>query len=199
MEWVSGLYAAVAALAATAVVRRGGPGELVDLSMSEVANTTGTTAADLMDSLRGRPNPDAPGPQLRDPVDRADVRRLRRVQHQHPHAVRQLPADDRAARPHRGRVLGADRAPRRELGGVERDHPRLDDQAHDRRGRGAGRRAAHPGGAGVATAPRSSTFEQAVARGSLVDDPTGTFRVPRRPWKIDGEVRAAAAPGAAPG
>ena len=53
MEWVSGLYAAVAALAATRVVRLGGPGELVDLSMSEVANTTGTTAADLMDSLAG--------------------------------------------------------------------------------------------------------------------------------------------------
>ena len=55
MEWVSGLYAAVAALAATRVVRHGGPGELVDLSIAEVANTTGTTAADLMDSLRGRP------------------------------------------------------------------------------------------------------------------------------------------------
>src|ERR1700704_2172741 len=33
MELVSGLYAAVAALAATRVVHRGGPGELVDLSI----------------------------------------------------------------------------------------------------------------------------------------------------------------------
>ena len=67
MEWVTGLYAAVAALAATRVVRHGGPGELVDLSMSEVANTTGTTAADLMDSLRGRPNPGSPGPHASRP------------------------------------------------------------------------------------------------------------------------------------
>src|SRR5690349_6915545 len=67
MEWVSGLYAAVAALAATRVVRRGGPGELVDLSIAEVANTTGTTAADLMDSLRGRPNPDSPGRSFETP------------------------------------------------------------------------------------------------------------------------------------
>ena len=44
VEWVSGLYAAVAAVAASRVVRNGGPGELVDLSIAEVANTTGTKA-----------------------------------------------------------------------------------------------------------------------------------------------------------
>jgi crotonobetainyl-CoA:carnitine CoA-transferase CaiB-like acyl-CoA transferase len=30
-------------------------------------------------------------------------------------------------------------------------------------------------------------FEQGVARGSFVDDPTARFRVPRRSWRIDGE------------
>src|SRR5215213_357179 len=68
MEWVSGLYAAVAALGASRVVRRGGPGELVDLSIAEVANTTGTTAADLMDSLRGHPNPGVPGRSFETPA-----------------------------------------------------------------------------------------------------------------------------------
>ena len=67
MEWVSGLYAAVATLGASRVVRHGGPGELVDLAIAEVANTTGTTAADLMDSLRGRPNPGAPGRSFETP------------------------------------------------------------------------------------------------------------------------------------
>ena len=45
----------------------GRAGELVDLSMSEVANTTATTAADLMDSLRGRPTPDRPGRSFETP------------------------------------------------------------------------------------------------------------------------------------
>ncbi len=67
MEWVSGLYAAVATLAAHRVVRGGAPGELVDVSVAEVANTTGTTAADLMDSLRGRPNPGVPGRSFETP------------------------------------------------------------------------------------------------------------------------------------
>ncbi len=90
-----------------------------------------------------------PRPQLRDAVDRADVGRLRRFQHQHAHAVRQLPPDDRARRPHRGRVLGTDRQPGHQLGGVERDHPRVDHQAHHRRGGGAGGRVADPGRAGL--------------------------------------------------
>ena len=87
--------------------------------------------------------------QLRDAVDRADVRRLRRLQHQHPHPVRQLPPHDRAPRPHRGWGLGPHRRPRRQLGGVERHHPRVHDEAHHGRGRRARGRAAHPGGAGV--------------------------------------------------
>ena len=197
MEWVSGLYAAVAALAASRVVRRGGPGELVDLSIARGGEHHRHDRRRPHGLAARPPQPGAPGPQLRDAVDRADVRRLRRVQHEHPHAVRQLPVDDRAPRPHRRRVLGVHRAPGPELGAVERHRPRVDDEAHHRRGGGAGRRAADPGGAGVATAPRSWSFEQAAARGSLVDDPTGTFRVPRRSWQIDGEGRAAASPRAA--
>ena len=171
MEWVSGLYAAVAALAASRVVRRGGPGELVDLSIAEVANTTGTTAADLMDSLRGRPNPGAPGRSFETPSIEPTVRRLRRVQHEHPHAVRQLPPDDRTARPDRGRRTGPSIAHRVELGGVERDHPRLDAEAHDRRGGRRWRPSCASRSRRSATAPRSSSSSRPSARGSLVDDP----------------------------
>ena len=67
IEWVGGTYAAVAALARAGAARRGGPGELVDFSLSEVTNTAGTISADLMDSLRGRPNPTNPGRSFETP------------------------------------------------------------------------------------------------------------------------------------
>ena len=51
----------------------------------------------------------------------------------------------------------------------------------------------------VSDGPAVADLEQANARGSLFDDPSGTFRVPRRPWRIDGEAGAAAATGPAPG
>ena len=53
-EWVTGVYAAVGALAALRVARRGGRGDLVDVSMLEVGNVTSTLFADLMDCIRGR-------------------------------------------------------------------------------------------------------------------------------------------------
>jgi len=42
-------------------------------------------------------------------------------------------------------------------------------------------------------------LEQVRARGVLVDDATGTFRMPRRPWTIDGEPAPAPAPAPAIG
>ena len=129
MEWVSGLYAAVAALAATRVVRHGGPGELVDLSMSEVANTTGTTAADLMDSLRGRPNPATPGRSFEtpsiEPTSDGYVGFNTNTRTQFDSFLLMIERPDLIE----DGVLGVDRAPGHELGGVERDHPRLHDRS----------------------------------------------------------------------
>ena len=56
LEWVGGAYAAVASLAALREQRRSGLGELIDVSMCEVANLSCTLFADLFDSLRGRPD-----------------------------------------------------------------------------------------------------------------------------------------------
>ena len=39
----------------------------------------------------------------------------------------------------------------------------------------------------VCDGPAVVEFEQGKARGSIVDDPTGTFRVPTRSWRINGE------------
>lgn len=59
-EWVGGTYAAVAALAACRKSREGGVGDHIDFSLLEVMNIAGTTYADLMASLAGRPPLRAP-------------------------------------------------------------------------------------------------------------------------------------------
>ncbi len=54
-DWISGTFAAVAALAAVQRAQRTGQGEHVDFSMLEVMNIAATTYRDLMASLGGRP------------------------------------------------------------------------------------------------------------------------------------------------
>lgn len=58
VEWVGGAYGGVAALAAVRRARATGSGEFVDLSLFEVANITATNFSDLFNSLAGRPEPD---------------------------------------------------------------------------------------------------------------------------------------------
>ena len=59
-DWISGTFAAVAALAAVQRAQRTGQGEHVDFSMLEVMNIAATTYRDLMASLGGRPAARAP-------------------------------------------------------------------------------------------------------------------------------------------
>jgi crotonobetainyl-CoA:carnitine CoA-transferase CaiB-like acyl-CoA transferase len=187
MEWVSGLYAAVAALAATRVVRHGGPGELVDLSMSEVANTTGTTAADLMDSLRGRPNPSSPGRSFEtpsiEPTSDGYVGFNTNTRTQFDSFLLMIERPDLieggAWAPIVNRIVNWE-----EWNGIIHDWTTKHTTAEVVALAAELRIPVAP----VSDGPAVAGFEQAVARGSLVDDPTGTFRVPRRPWKIDGEV-----------
>lgn len=54
-EYVSGTFAAVAALAAVMRAQKTGIGEYIDFSMLEVFNIAGTSYADMMSSLWGRP------------------------------------------------------------------------------------------------------------------------------------------------
>lgn len=58
VEWVAGAYGAVASLAAVRRARDTGAGEVIDLSVFEVANITATNYSDLSNSLAGRPEPD---------------------------------------------------------------------------------------------------------------------------------------------
>ena len=58
VEWVGGAYGAVAGLAAVRRARETGTGEMIDLSVFEVANITATNYSDLFNALAGRPEPD---------------------------------------------------------------------------------------------------------------------------------------------
>jgi crotonobetainyl-CoA:carnitine CoA-transferase CaiB-like acyl-CoA transferase len=58
VEWVAGAYAGVGALAAARRAAAVGVGELVDVSLCEVANLTAGNYADLFQSLAGRPELD---------------------------------------------------------------------------------------------------------------------------------------------
>jgi crotonobetainyl-CoA:carnitine CoA-transferase CaiB-like acyl-CoA transferase len=186
MEWVSGLYAAVAALAAHRVVRRGGPGELVDLSIAEVANTTGTTAADLMDSLRGRPNPGAPARSFEtpsiEPTSDGYVGFNTNTRTQFDSFLLMIGRADLiddgywASIAHR--VVNWD-----EWNAIIHDFTPKHTTAEVVARAAELRIPVAP----VNDGPAVVEFEQAQARGSIVDDPTGTFRVPRRSWRIDGE------------
>ncbi len=168
-------------------MRLGGPGELVDLSMSEVANTTGTTAADLMDSLRGRPNPGSPGRSFETPSIEptsdgyVGFNTNTRTQFDSFLLMIERPdlIEDGFWAPISARILNWE-----EWNGIIHEWTTKHTTAEVVALAAELRIPVAP----VSDGPAVATFEQAVARGSLVDDPTGTFRVPRRPWKIDGEV-----------
>lgn len=55
VDWVAGSYAAPAVVAALHAVRRGGQGDLFDVSLCETALVAGTTFNGLLDDFRGRP------------------------------------------------------------------------------------------------------------------------------------------------
>ena len=186
MEWVSGLYAAVATLGASRVVRHGGPGELVDLAIAEVANTTGTTAADLMDSLRGRPNPGAPGRSFEtpsiEPTSDGYVGFNTNTRTQFDSFLLMIERPDLiedgywASIAHR--VMNWE-----EWNGIIHAWTTKHTTAEVVALAAELRIPVAP----VCDGPAVVELEQAAARGSWTDDPSGRFRVPRRSWRIDGE------------
>jgi crotonobetainyl-CoA:carnitine CoA-transferase CaiB-like acyl-CoA transferase len=67
MEWLSGVFAAVAALAAVRGAGRSGEGIHVDLSIAEVAEVAGSGKVDLLHLLAGRPPITAPARVIETP------------------------------------------------------------------------------------------------------------------------------------
>ena len=186
-DWVGGTFAAVAALAARAARARRRPSASTSTSRcARSANIAGTMYADLFHSLAGRPVARAARAQRRAAVDRADARRLGRLQHQLAPAVPGLPAADRAQRPAGRRGARARGRPLAPHGRVERARARLDHAAHhrgDRRARGA---AADSGRARARRARRARASPTSASAACSLKNPDGDFVQPRPPYLMDG-------------
>ncbi len=105
-EWLAGTFSAMAvAAAARRAQRDSGLGDHIDFSIAEVMTIAASSYAEYMPRARRQPADRRRAAHDRDAVDRADPRRLRRLLHQQPSAVPQLPAAHRPPRPHRRRPV----------------------------------------------------------------------------------------------
>ncbi len=200
VDWVTGAYAAVGALAA---VRRSlvtGEGEVVDVSAHDIANLTCTVFNDLFQSLAGRPpfDPEQPSRQFEtpsiEPTLDGYVGFNTNTREQFDAFLVLIERTD---------LLGDDawaslatRVERRvewneivRAWTTQRTTAEIVDAAAVLR---------------IPVAPVSDPtsvvdLEQAVARGIFGPDPTGSFTMPRRPWRIDGLDAPAPRPAPAPG
>ena len=188
IEWVGGAYAAVAALAAVLRSRSTGHSELIDVSLCEVANLTGTNFSDLFNSLAGRPpfDPSVPPrtvelPSIEPTLDGwVGVNTNTRVQWEAFCLLIERPdlIDDGAFAALATRWARAD-----EWNDIVRTWTRAH-TTHEIVERAALLR--------IPVAPVSNGRDvlellHAAERQVFIGDPTGTFRMPRRPYTFDGE------------
>ena len=90
---------------------RPGHGDHIDFSIAEVMTIAASSYAEYIRALLGNPPIIGATAHDRDAVGRADPRRLRRLLHQQPPAVPQLPAAHRPPRSHRRRPVEQPRRP----------------------------------------------------------------------------------------
>lgn len=181
-DWVTGIFGAVAVAAAL----RCEQGRLIDLAQLDVAALTGTNFADLFDSLRGRPEPVAPVRSFETPsieptldgyvgfntntrqqfddfcilIDRADL----------------MEAGEWAALPTRAQRWD-------EWNAIVHEWTTKHTTAEIVELAAAFRIPSAP----VCNAPMLLAIDHVNERGIFRDAPGGGFKVPRRPWTIDGE------------
>ncbi len=182
-EWVTGAYAAVAGLAAL----RRGHGELIDLSWCEVANMTCTLFADLFDSVGGGidltkapPPRNFESPSVEPTLDGyVGFNTNTRQQFSDFLVMIERPEvlDD-------WMILTARMQRWDEWNAIVHEWTTKHTTEEIVELAALLRIPVAP----VTNAQTVLEFEQAVARGVFVDDPTGTFRMPRRPWTIDDEA-----------
>ena len=193
-EWVTGAYAAAGALAALVGARATGRGELVDTSWFEVANLTLTLYADLFDSVRGRPELDGPparsleSPSV-EPTKDGYVGFNTNTRQQFEDFLVLIERPDLLEDP--SWAVVTNRSARwEEWNAIVHAWTTRHTTAEIVEKAALLRIPVTP----VTDAPGLLALDQAVARGVFVDDPTGTFRLPRRPWTIDGEAPPAPRP-----
>jgi crotonobetainyl-CoA:carnitine CoA-transferase CaiB-like acyl-CoA transferase len=187
-EWVTGVYAAVATMAALRRAGVNGHGELIDVSWAEVANLTCTTFADLFFSVRGRPDitglPPARSietPSIEPTLD-GYVGFNTNTRQQFESFLLMIERSDLLDDP--SWAMATTRGARwDEWNGIVHAWTTRHPTAEIVEQAAALRIPVSP----VLDGKRVLEVEQAVARGVFVDDPTGSFKMPRRPWTIDGE------------
>jgi crotonobetainyl-CoA:carnitine CoA-transferase CaiB-like acyl-CoA transferase len=187
-EWVSGTFAAVAALAACRGAAATGHGEHVDFSMAELMNIAGSNYADLMHSLLGRPALTGPSrtqetPSIEPTLDgyvgfNTNTQSMFEnflVMIERPELTIEDPEwallRTRTERWEEwNRIVHAWTTTHTSDEIVERASALRIPVAYVKSG---------------ATVQDNDHFR---SRGVFVDDPTGTFRMPRRPWQLDFEA-----------
>ena len=197
VEWVGGAYAAVAGLAAVRRARATGAGEFIDVSIFEVANITATNFSDLFNSLAGRPEPDptipprnVEIPSIEPTLDgwvgfntnTRDQWESFCILIERPDLLETAEFASLAVRNQRAEEWNA----------MVRDFTtkHTTDEIVERAA------ALRIPVAPVADGRMILELDHPQIRGVFVDDPTGSFKMPRRPFLIDGV--AAPAPGPVP-
>ena len=194
-EWVTGTVAAVAAAAAVWGARRYGRGAHVDVSMLEVHAVSSCVYSDLTNSMQGRPSIAELGPGRSvetpsiEPTLDGWVGFCTNSRQQF---------DDFLVLIERPDLLGDD-----ELARFSGRGARLDEWQAIVRAWTTKHTTAEvvklASELRIPVAPVQSgrdvaDFEHFRARGVFVDDPTGTFRLPRRPWRLNDQDPAPPSP-----
>lgn len=187
VEWVSGAYAGVAALAAHRRQAATGHGDLIDVSWNEVANFTGTNFIELMYSLHGRPERVVSArsveiPSIEPTLDGwVGFNTNSRQQFESFCLLIERPdlIDEGEWASIAGRTARAD-----EWNAIVRAWTSRHTTAEIVSRAAELRVPVAPVADGAAVVE----LEQVRAREVLVPDPSGDFLAPRRPWTIDGSV-----------
>ncbi len=186
VEWVGGAYAAVGTLAAARRLVRTGVGDLIDLSLCEVANLTGNNFADLSANLAGRPPLTRPARTVElpsiEPSSDGWVGFNTNTREQFNSFCLLIERPDLLETDWWRIQTRQERAP--EWNALVREWTTRHTTAEIVEQAALLRIPVAP----VSDGEAALEIEQAVARGVFLKDPTGTFTMPRRSWTIDGEA-----------
>jgi crotonobetainyl-CoA:carnitine CoA-transferase CaiB-like acyl-CoA transferase len=186
VEWVAGAYAAVGALASARRLVRTGVGDFLDVSLCEVANLTGNNFADLAANLAGRPPLTKPARTVEipsiEPTADGWVGFNTNTREQFDSFCLLIERPDLLDGDWWRIATRQERAA--EWNTLVREWTSQYSTAEIVERAALLRIPVAPVSDGKAVLE----VEQAIARGVFLDDPTGAFKMPRRPWSIDGET-----------
>jgi crotonobetainyl-CoA:carnitine CoA-transferase CaiB-like acyl-CoA transferase len=185
VEWVGGAYAAVGALASARRLSRTGTGDLLDVSLCEVANLTGNNFADLAANLAGRPPLTRPARTVEipsiEPTADGWVGFNTNTREQFDSFCLLIERPDLLEGEWWRIATRQERAA--EWNAMVREWTSRHSTAEIVDRAALLRIPVAPVSDGEAVLE----VDQAIARGVFLTDPTGMFTMPRRPWSIDGE------------